>query len=127
MLSAAGEEPSAARRAPATATFYGCYEPFVASTDSHAFQLAADTDVTAPKFVRLEAGERVAPFSAYLVADTDADELTVTDDEQVILGITPLEADKADGEWYTLQGIRLQQKPTAKGIYILNGQQVVVR
>ena len=30
-------------------------------------------------------------------------------------------------EWFTLDGRRLNEKPTAKGIYILNGKKVVVK
>ena len=36
-------------------------------------------------------------------------------------------ADDADEQWFDLQGRRLEQKPTKKGIYILNGRKVVVK
>ena len=32
----------------------------------------------------------------------------------------------ADG-WYTLQGVKLDGKPTEKGIYIINGKKVAVQ
>jgi len=35
--------------------------------------------------------------------------------------------DDADEQWFDLQGRRLEQKPTKKGIYILNGRKVVVK
>jgi len=41
--------------------------------------------------------------------------------------IGTIEASEADHDaWYTLDGRRLQQKPSQKGIYIRNGQKVVV-
>jgi hypothetical protein len=33
----------------------------------------------------------------------------------------------ANGEWYTISGLQLSQKPTAKGIYIHNGHKVVIK
>ncbi|MBQ8466178.1 MAG: hypothetical protein IJ546_00615, partial [Prevotella sp.] len=39
-----------------------------------------------------------------------------------------LPADRLNGDgWYSLQGIRLQKKPTQKGVYIFNGQKVFVK
>ena len=32
-----------------------------------------------------------------------------------------------DAVWYTLDGRKLQGKPTAKGLYIINGRKVVVK
>jgi hypothetical protein len=37
---------------------------------------------------------------------------------------------KSDGrgdQWYDLKGSKLQQKPTQKGVYILNGAKVVIK
>jgi len=31
------------------------------------------------------------------------------------------------GEWYTVGGVKLQQKPTSKGVYIFNGRKVVIK
>jgi hypothetical protein len=32
-----------------------------------------------------------------------------------------------NGEWYTVAGVKLQQKPTQQGVYIYNGRKVVVK
>ena len=32
-----------------------------------------------------------------------------------------------EGKWYTLDGLQLQQKPTQKGVYIFNGEKVVIK
>jgi uncharacterized repeat protein (TIGR02543 family) len=44
-------------------------------------------------------------------------------------GISAAEAEKVelDGEWYTLQGVRLNGKPTQRGIYICNGKRILVK
>ncbi|MBQ8064521.1 MAG: hypothetical protein IJ200_02570 [Prevotella sp.] len=36
-------------------------------------------------------------------------------------------ADYADGQWYTISGMKLQKRPTQSGVYIFNGKKVVVR
>ena len=44
-----------------------------------------------------------------------------------LTGITPIHGSTNDGVWYTLQGIRIgTTKPTAPGIYLCNGQKVVI-
>ena len=44
-------------------------------------------------------------------------------------GISMMLSDKADldGTWYSLDGCKLQGKPTTKGVYIVNGKKVVVK
>ena len=32
-----------------------------------------------------------------------------------------------DGAWYTLQGVRLSDKPTLRGIYLHNGKKIMVK
>jgi len=34
---------------------------------------------------------------------------------------------QGDGAWYTLEGFRLQGKPTTKGIYLHNGRKEVIK
>lgn len=48
---------------------------------------------------------------------------SLDDDETSIDGIAVGE----EGEYYTLTGVKLQAKPTAKGVYILNGKKVLVK
>ena len=31
------------------------------------------------------------------------------------------------GGWYTMDGVRLESKPTTKGIYINNGKKIVIK
>ena len=41
--------------------------------------------------------------------------------------ITEVDSNRAQGTWHTLQGTRLNGRPTQKGIYIHNGKAVVVK
>ncbi len=46
--------------------------------------------------------------------------------EPTVINFIP--ADRyADGEWYTLQGLRLNRRPTEKGAYIFNGKKVFIK
>jgi hypothetical protein len=41
-------------------------------------------------------------------------------------GIVPVSVNPEDGEWYTLQGMKVGKKPTTKGVYIHNGRKVLI-
>ena len=53
----------------------------------------------------------------------------VFDDASGIESLTPDAAPKpqAADHWFTLDGRRLQAKPTAPGIYVNNGKKVVIK
>ncbi len=42
-------------------------------------------------------------------------------------GIDTLNADQELGKWYTVNGIELPQRPTRKGVYIYNGNKIVIK
>jgi surface protein len=75
----------------------------------------------------------VRPFEAYTVhrsngpaprfvpiIEMDADATGIED-------VRSLMSDGRDDQWYDLKGNKLQQKPTHKGVYILNGTKVVIK
>ena len=41
-------------------------------------------------------------------------------------GIVPVSVNPEDGEWYTLQGMKVGKKPTTAGVYIHNGRKVLI-
>ena len=41
--------------------------------------------------------------------------------------ISFVKAERKDGQWYSISGMKLQKRPTKSGIYIFNGQKVVVK
>ena len=42
-------------------------------------------------------------------------------------GITGVNNVVADGQWYDLNGRKLERKPTAKGVYMMNGKKHVIK
>ena len=76
-------------------------------------------------------GEEMAAHKAYVLVDnSQARSLTMVFDEATgIESLTPDAAPKAQAaqHWFTLDGRRLQAKPTAPGIYINNGRKVVIK
>ena len=42
-------------------------------------------------------------------------------------GIVPVGVNPEDGEWYTLQGMKVGKKPTTAGVYIHNGKKFVIK
>ena len=113
--------------APVTANLVGCYAHYTAM-DNDSFLFTAGADLEHTTFSRMQAANSVLPFQAYLRCQgVEADELKVTDDES-ILGITTVSLDRKNAEtWYTIDGIRLKDKPANKGVYISNGQQKMIR
>ena len=41
-------------------------------------------------------------------------------------GIVPVGVNPEDGEWYTLQGLKIGKKPSTAGVYIHNGRKVLI-
>ena len=114
-------------------TFKGTYEPQTLDSDEeeggtvyYAF------DASNGAFVRIGKNATVLPFRAYmqLTGGSGARLLAVShngsdNSEPTAIESAVTTADAAIGPVYTLQGV--QAKGTAKGIYIQNGQKIVVR
>ena len=75
---------------------------------------------------RLQSTGTVAANEAYLSLPTaDTDKINVSLGGAA--GIKDIAADNEDhGAWYTLDGVKVNEKPTAKGLYIHNGKKVIV-
>ena len=75
----------------------------------------------------------VRPFEAFTVHHGDGPApqfISVFEMNGGTTGIEDVRGLMSDGRsdnWYTIDGRKLQQKPTRKGVYILNGQKKVVR
>jgi hypothetical protein len=48
------------------------------------------------------------------------------DGETTAISLTPT-LSEIEGVWHNLQGLRLDGKPTKKGLYIMNGKKVVIK
>ena len=74
----------------------------------------------------------VRPFEAYTRHNGSAGGarfISITDLEDMeTLGIDNVMAEQMkDGRWYTLDGRRLEGKPTMKGVYLTNGRKVIIK
>ena len=47
-------------------------------------------------------------------------------DATTLIGSLPADL-TGDGEWYTLQGLKIGKKPTTTGVYIHNGRKVIIK
>jgi hypothetical protein len=77
-------------------------------------------------------GEEMAAHKAYVFVSGSQSARSLTmvfDDATGIESLTPDAAPKAQAaqHWFTLDGRRLQAKPTAPGIYVNNGKKVVIK
>ena len=70
-----------------------------------------------------EEGVEIPKYKAYIVSDDSAAESYLFEETT---GISNVETTAADGETYTISGVRVN-KPTQKGMYIVNGKKVVVK
>lgn len=61
------------------------------------------------------------------VGTTGARTLSVLWPDGSVTGLRSVSADDEDGDWYDLNGRKLQARPTKKGVYIKNGTKQVVK
>ena len=132
-------------------TFQGTYAqislPNVSGEYDYGFAAGSNSDgVNIGDFVHLVSGASAAPFRAYLKytgsdvnwAKTrgDGDALPsriivrivkANGDATVIGTLDTRTGEISTGDWYSIDGHRLQGKPAKKGLYINNGRKVVIK
>ena len=75
----------------------------------------------------------VGPFRAYFTLSSPVPALAKVmidfgDDDIEVTGIMVVDSGQLTVDsWYTMSGVRLQDKPTEKGIYIVNGKKVAIK
>ena len=79
-------------------------------------------------FYKLKAGSKLGVGKAYLEVTTNAPAYFGFDEGTTEITNTDFtdSTDKA-GAWYTLSGVRLNAKPTQKGLYIVNGKKIMIK
>ena len=70
-------------------------------------------------------GEIVAATDEIMTFETNA--VIGSPDEPTAINFVHADNSGANGKWYTIGGLQLQQKPTHKGVYIFNGKKVMVK
>lgn len=84
----------------------------LASSESEEFELSAQTDL----YVYTSGGNK----------DHMLDLIYITGKADVGTAIEGVEAAKAEGKWFNIQGIQVAE-PTAPGLYIHNGKKIIVK
>ena len=114
---------------------HGVYKYYMWNTkpsNVYAYSATDKGGIKAGQFVKVGEGTHIKPFRAYLRINTtsSAPEFLSINWGDGTTSIIPLEKDQVrqdpDG-WYTISGFRLPAKPTAKGLYINNGNKVVIK
>ena len=138
-------------------TFKGVYEPktWTAGEIGNDYGFAATngkgtdgvTDVAAGEFVQIGAGAHIHSLRSYLTytgsgnpwaapARRDAPQelpqtitvvLRAANGQTTLIDRLPDMQSGKSGEWYSLGGVRLNGMPTVPGVYIFNGEKVVIK
>lgn len=130
-------------------TLQGTYSQIALPKDGeydYGFAAGDGTTVAIGTFVHLVSGATAAPFRAYLkYTGTDTNWAKTRGDGNALPSRITVRVVGADGgttaigtldtrtgeistgDWYSLDGRRLQDKPSTKGIYIHNGRKVVIK
>ena len=117
--------------AAGTLGFVGTYKHKDYEDGMYCLAATEEAGISKGQFVKMKEGSYVPPFRAYFVAGTDKPSYAILwSDDDTTTGLSEkvtANSDKiVDAEgWYTLDGRKLTQQPTEKGIYIHNGKKVV--
>ena len=108
----------------ATGTFVGTFEQITFDKDqSDIYLLNEGTNM----FVQAKSGDVLPSFKAYLKSETSGAELRMVVDDGAV-GIDGIRETTADSDtWYTVDGQRLSGHPAKAGLYIHNGEKVLLR
>ena len=81
-------------------------------------------------FYKLKSGKKIGFGKAYLSGSNapsylnfEENETTEIREVKEVNGVIEVN----DNSWYTLDGRKMDSKPTAKGLYIVNGKKVVIK
>ena len=123
-------------RANAKNTLSGFYYMFIGGSQKQTVAAKAGYVLNAEgnKFAITTGSVDVPAFQAYFYPSThnlqaDALAISFVDNSEAtdIQGVDTKQVAADDDNWYTLQGVKLDGKPTEKGIYIYNGKKVAIK
>ena len=105
----------------------GCEELITAATatDQPVFFMSISGEAKQPiRFTIERDGKTVAYTRDIMTFQTNA--VIGSPEEPAVINFSDTQTYE-EGKWYTIDGLRLQQKPTQKGVYIFGGKKVVIK
>ena len=105
----------------------GCEELITAATatDQPVFFMSISGEAKQPiRFTIERDGETVAYTRDIMTFQTNA--VIGSPEEPAVINFSDTQTYE-EGKWYTIDGLRLQHKPTQKGVYIFGGKKVVIK
>ena len=127
-------QPIAVVSEDGSVTFVGHYSPFkVGDTfkgdDGNLYEILTLEDADIPSY--LKSSRTLSSFSDYFYVPASNNTPKVTTfvfDGTTKTGITSVQSDNVQADsWYTLDGRKLNKKPTVEGVYIHGGSKVVIK
>lgn len=111
---------------------YKYYEWTSKPSSVFSFTTTEQGSIRVGEFAKVDKGMTLKPFQAYLrIHASAAPESLVIDWGDGTTGIGSLtlvpSPEGKGGEWYSVDGLRLNGKPTRRGVYIHNGNKVVIK
>jgi hypothetical protein len=105
--------------------FVGTYSPTDLDTDKTMMFLKSDGKLYFPT----NSGARLKGMRAYFRVPQGVEARLFLGDGDIATGIGLIDNGQLTmgNSWYTLDGRRLDRKPTQKGVYIVNGKKVVIK
>lgn len=92
--------------------------------------MKAGSSAGAKGALKAGANTTAAPFRVYATMEGGSyDQLLINSSHTTAIRTINVDEMHADGNetWYTINGVRINSRPTTKGVYIVNGKKVVVK
>ena len=120
-----------------TEGFKGVYERKEYEAGMYCYAAEATSENTKGQFVEMGPGSYVPPFRAYIIGsgvpsyaiawDGVIDNMDDDENTTAVETVKTSSNVKTREGWWTLNGMRMTEKPKKAGLYILNGRMVVVK
>ena len=113
-----------------TYTVYGTYDKIKATTSDQFYYVNVNGGLSLGTSVTVGANRWIVRKASKFGGSTAYGKATFIvegEDDSVVTGITNLANEDAENTWYTLDGVKLNGKPSKKGVYIVNGKKTVIQ
>lgn len=97
----------------------------------YGFAAEGRDNVSIGAFVKAGVGASIAPYRAYLLIDDAASARSLyrvsIEDETTGINHASNKLSTDKGKWYYINGVQLETTPTSRGLYIKNGDKIIIK